>query len=150
MAVGKDSSANAIANAMLRLVEHPELQERLRAQPELVPQFVEETLRLDAPVQKLFREPKHDMDIAGVRVPKGSVVVLQWGAANRDPAHFDNPDMIDMARKNAAQHLTFGYGAHTCVGNRMDRADIRIAILKLLARIRNISERNNVVAGKGV
>src|SRR3546814_3569862 len=81
MAGGNDSSANAIANAMLRLVEHPELQERLRAQPELVPQFVEETLRLDAPVQKLFREPKHDMDIAGVRVPKGSVVVLQWGAA---------------------------------------------------------------------
>src|SRR3546814_21041411 len=77
------------------------------------------------------------MDIAGVRVPKGSVVVLQWGAANRDPAHFDNPDMIDMERKNAAQHLTFGYGAHTCVGNRLARAAIRIAIVKLLARMRN-------------
>src|SRR3546814_21145154 len=93
MAGGNDSSANAIANAMLRLVEHPELQERLRAQPELVPQFVEETLRLDAPVQKLFREPKHDMDIAGVRVPQGSVVVLQWGAATRDHANFGHPEL---------------------------------------------------------
>lgn len=138
MAGGNDSSANAIANAMLRLVEQPELQDKLRGQAALIPQFVEEVLRLDAPVQKLFREPKHDMDIAGVRVPKGSVVVLQWGAANRDPAHFENPDTIDLERKNAVQHLTFGYGVHTCVGNRLARAEIRIAVAKLLARMCNI------------
>lgn len=138
MAGGNDSSANAIANAMLRLAEQPELQTRLRDQPELISQFVEETLRLDAPVQKLFREPKLDMEIAGVPIPKGSVVVLQWGAANRDPAQFENPDAIDLERKNASQHLTFGYGAHTCVGNRLARAEIRIAISKLLSRMRNI------------
>jgi cytochrome P450 len=138
MAGGNDSSANAIANAMLRLVEQPQFQDRLRERPELIPRFVEEVLRLDAPVQKLFREPKHDMEIAGVKVPKGSVVVLQWGAANRDAAHFGDPDAIDLERKNAMQHLTFGYGVHTCVGNRLARAEIRISIAKLLARMRNI------------
>src|SRR3546814_18734433 len=87
------------------------------------------------------------MDIAGVRVPKGSVVVLQWGAANRDPAHFDNPDMIDMERKNAAQHLTFGYGAHTCVGHRLARAEIRTELVKLPARLPNIRLANGQASG---
>lgn len=138
MAGGNDSSANAIANAMQRLIEQPELQDQLREQPELIINFVEEILRLDAPVQKLFREPKEDIEIGGVTIPKGSVVVLQWGAANRDPAQFPNPDRIELTRSNASQHLTFGYGAHICVGNRLARAEIRISVHKLLKRLRNI------------
>lgn len=138
MAGGNDSSANAIANAMLRLIEQPELQETLRARPELTPKFVEEVLRLDAPVQKLFREPKVDIEIGGVTIPKGAVVVLQWGGANRDPAQFPEPDRIDLDRTNGSQHLTFGYGPHTCVGNRLARAEIRISVAKLLQRLRNI------------
>lgn len=138
MAGGNDSSANAIANAMVRLIEQPELQDQLREDPGLTSQFVEEVLRLDAPVQKLFREPKHDMEIGGVHIPKGSVVVLQWGAANRDPAQFAEPDRINLKRDNAAQHMTFGFGPHICVGNRLARAEIRIAVEKLLKRLRNI------------
>lgn len=138
MAGGNDSSANAIANAMQRLIEQPELQDQLREKPELIANFVEEILRLDAPVQKLFREPKEDIEIGGVTIPKGSVVVLQWGAANRDPAQFPNPDRIDLARGNASQHLTFGHGPHICVGNRLARAEIRISVHKLLQRLRRI------------
>jgi cytochrome P450 len=138
MAGGNDSSANAIANAMVRLIEQPELQDQLREEPGLTSQFVEEVLRLDAPVQKLFREPKRDMEIGGVHIPKGSVVVLQWGAANRDPAQFAEPDRINIKRDNAAQHMTFGFGPHICVGNRLARAEIRIAVEKLLKRLRNI------------
>lgn len=137
MAGGNDSSANAILNAMLRLVEQPELQTQLRESPDLLPQFVEETLRLDAPVQGLFREPKQDMEIAGVKIPKGSVVVLKWGAANRDPAQFPNPDAIDLKRANASRHMTFGFGAHICVGNQLARGEIRISIAKLLRRMKN-------------
>jgi cytochrome P450 len=138
MAGGNDSTANAIANALLLLIDNPSLQVQLRGQPELIPKFVEEALRLDAPVQGLFREPKHDMEIAGVKIPKGSVVVLKWGAANRDPAQFPNPDSVDLARPNAIRHMTFGNGAHVCVGNQLARGEIRIVISKVLQRMKNI------------
>lgn len=138
MAGGNDSSANAIANGMLRLIEQPELQTELRENPSLIPNFCEEVLRLDAPVQGLFREPKCDMEIAGVKIPKGSVVVLKWGAANRDPAQFPNPDVIDLQRPNANRHLTFGAGAHFCVGNQLARGEMRIAFSKMLKRTKNI------------
>jgi cytochrome P450 len=134
---GKDTSASAICSAMLRLCEEPELQQRLRADPALVPQFVEEVLRLDAPVQGLFREARTDLEIGGTRVPKGSVLVLKWGAANRDPAKFPDPDRMNLDRANARQHLTFGYGPHTCVGNLLARAEMRITITKLLQNLCN-------------
>jgi cytochrome P450 len=138
MAGGNDSSANAILNSVVRLIEQPELQDQLREKPELIPQFVEEVLRLDAPVQGLFREPKEDMEIAGVHIPKGSVVVLKWGSANRDPKQFPNPDAIDLSRANANRHMTFGFGAHICVGNQLARGEIRISIDKLLRRTRHL------------
>jgi cytochrome P450 len=138
MAGGNDSSANAILNSIVRLIEQPELQDELRAHPERTPVFVEEVLRLDAPVQGLFREPKRDMEIGGVKIPKGSVVVLKWGSANRDPAQFPNPDAIDLSRANASRHMTFGYGAHICVGNQLARGEIRISVNKLLQRTRNL------------
>jgi cytochrome P450 len=138
MAGGNDSSANAIANAMLRLIDQPDLQAQLRDEPELIPRFVEEVLRLDAPVQGLFREPKQDMEIAGVKIPKGSVVVLKWGAANRDPAQFPNPDAVDLQRPNGIRHMTFGNGPHVCVGNQLARGEIRIVIAKILQRVKNL------------
>ncbi len=138
LAGGNDSTANAMTNAVLRLIEQPELQEQLHADPALIRKFIEEVLRLDAPVQGLFREPKRDMEIAGVKIPKGSVVVLKWGAANRDPAQFADPDTLDIQRANAARHMTFGFGAHTCVGNQLARAELRISLMQLLARVKNI------------
>ena len=137
MAGGNDSSANAILNAMIRLIEKPALQEQLRANRELIPAFVEETLRLDAPVQGLFREPKKDLEIGGVKIPKGSVVVLKWGAANRDPAQFPEPDEIRMDRPNLRRHLTFGFGPHTCVGAQLARGELRVVLNKLFDRMKN-------------
>jgi cytochrome P450 len=134
---GKDTSASAICSAMLRLCEAPDLQQRLRAEPSLIPQFVEEVLRLDAPVQGLFREARTDLEIGGTRIPKGSVIVLKWGAANRDPAKFPDPDQMKLDRANAKHHLTFGYGPHTCVGNLLARAEMRITVTKLLQSLCN-------------
>ena len=105
---------------------------------DLIAKFVEEVLRLEAPVQGLFREPKHDMEIAGVKIPKGSVIVLKWAAANRDPAQFPNPDSVDLQRPNLIRHMTFGNGPHVCVGNQLARGEIRIVVLKLLKRMQNI------------
>lgn len=135
---GNDSTANALANGMLRLIEQPALQDELRAHPELMPTFVEEVLRIDAPVQGLFRRVKEDLVVGGTAIPKDSMIVLKWGAANRDPAQFENADTIDLHRDNARRHLTFGFGPHTCVGANLTRGEMRVAFTKVLARIRNI------------
>ncbi|MGE0384478.1 MAG: cytochrome P450 [Gammaproteobacteria bacterium] len=134
---GKDTSASAMTSAMLRLCQDRALQERLRADPSLMGNFVEEVLRLDAPVQGLFREARADLDIGGVQVPKGSVVVLKWGAANRDPAQFPQPDVLDLERQNSKRHMTFGFGPHTCVGNMLARGEMRITFTRLLERLRS-------------
>jgi cytochrome P450 len=135
---GNDTSSSAMCSGMLRLIEAPELQSRLRADSELIPKFIEEVLRLDSPVQGLFREPKRDIDVGGVRIPKGSVVVLKWAAANRDPKLFANPDALDLDRPNSRRHLAFGYGAHSCVGNQLARGEMRIAFSKVLKKMGNI------------
>ncbi|MCP5328725.1 MAG: cytochrome P450 [Steroidobacteraceae bacterium] len=134
---GKDTSASAMCSAMLRLCEDPALQERLRADPALIPPFFEEVLRIDSPVQGLFREARSDLEVGGTRIPRGSVVVLKWGAANRDPAMFPEPDQLKLDRTNTRRHLTFGYGPHACVGNLLARAEARILFTKLLANMKN-------------
>ena len=135
---GNDSTANALANGMLRLIEQPSLQDELRAHPELMPNFVEEVLRIDAPVQGLFRRAKEDLVIGGQHIPMDSLVVLKWGAANRDPQQFAGADAIDLQRDNARRHLTFGFGPHTCVGANLTRGEMRVAFTKLLQRMHNI------------
>ena len=135
---GKDTTASAITSGVLRLCEQPELQTTLRNDPAQIPRFIEEVLRLDAPVQGLFREAKRDLMIGGVSIPAGSVVVLKWGAANRDPQQFARPGELDISRTNSKSHLTFGYGPHSCVGNVLARGELRILYTKMLQRMKNI------------
>jgi cytochrome P450 len=135
---GNDSTANAIANGVVRLIEQPELQTTLRDQPNLVPAFVEEVLRLDAPVQGLFRRAAAELRIGDTTIPEGSIVILKWGAANRDPERFPAPDALDLDRKNSHQHLTFGFGPHMCVGAGLTRGEMRVTFTRLLRRMRNI------------
>jgi cytochrome P450 len=138
LAGGNDTASSAMASGMLRLIEQPELQETLRNDPSLIPSFVEEVLRLDAPVQGLFREAKRDIEIGDVLIPAGSVVVLKWGAANRDPQQFPNPNVLDLRRQNSKRHLTFGSGPHTCVGHLLARGEMRIVFTQVLKRMKNI------------
>lgn len=132
---GNDSTANALASGMLRLIENPQLQSRLREDPAQIPAFVEEVLRLDAPVQGLFRRAVRDLEVGGVTIPEGSLVVLKWGAANRDPGQFQNPDALELDRANARRHMTFGFGPHTCVGAQLARGEMRVSFTKLLKRL---------------
>jgi cytochrome P450 len=135
---GHETTANALGSGMRRLAEQPELQDRLRSDRRAISQFVEEVLRLDAPVQGLFRRALRDMTIEGVTIPKDATVVLSWGAANRDPAKFDAPDEVRLDRGNSRQHLSFGAGAHFCVGSQLARLELEIAFASLLARLRTI------------
>ena len=134
---GNDSTANALASGMLRLIEQPELQSRLREDPSLIPAFVEEVLRLDAPVQGLFRRALCEIEVGGVTIPEGALVVLKWGAANRDPGQFPHPDALQLDRANARRHMTFGFGPHTCVGAQLTRGEMRVSFTKLLQRLAN-------------
>ena len=137
LTAGNETTAAAMSSAMIRLIEEPGLEQKLRDDPQLIPAFVEEVLRLDAPIQGLFRRATRDTEIGGVAIPEDSIVVIKWGAANRDPAQFANPDALDLARTNSKRHVTFGYGAHFCIGNQLARGELRIAIGHLLKRMKN-------------
>jgi cytochrome P450 len=137
---GHETTANALGSGMRRLAESPALQETLRNHAGAVDTFVEEVLRLDAPVQGLFRVVRNEIRVDEVTIPVGATVVLSWGAANRDPAKFPDPDAVNLDRKNSAQHLSFGLGAHFCVGSQLARAELRIAFTRLVQRLRHLAK----------
>ena len=135
---GQETTVRLLAYAVQVLAEDPELQARLRAEPELIPNFIEEALRMESPVKGEFRLSRVCAEIGEVEVPPGTTVMLVNGAANRDPAVFDDPNRFDMERPNARQHLAFGFGAHVCPGASLARAEARISLERLLERTSNI------------
>lgn len=138
LVAGNETTTNLIGNIVRRLAEEPDLQERVRANPELVEGLVEEMLRLEAPVGGLFRQAKVDVEIAGTRIPAGDHLWILFASANRDECKFDSPDSVDPARANVKEHLAFGNGEHFCPGAGLARSEARIATQMLLGGLRNI------------
>ena len=134
---GNETTTTALCHCMFRIATDTDLQHSLRDDATLLAPFIEEVLRLDAPIQSLFRRTLVDIDVGGFTIPADSVVVLKWGAANRDEQKFPEPDKLDLERKNMRQHLTFGYGPHSCIGNQLARSEMRIALNALLKRANN-------------
>ena len=137
-AAGQETTARLLAAALKQLGEHPELQDQLRADPELIPGFLEEVLRVESPVKTDFRMTKRTTQVAGVDIAAGTPVMLLNGAANRDPRRFDCPADFRVDRENAQSHLAFGRGVHSCPGGPLARAEGRISIERILARTRDI------------
>lgn len=135
---GNETSTNALASGLYHLATKPDLQAELRAEPEKLKAFSEEVLRLESPLQGLFRRATAPVTLGGVDLPEGAILNLRWAAGNRDPEVFPNPDEIVLNRPNATQHLTFGFGIHYCIGNQLARAELRHSFGALLARSRNI------------
>jgi cytochrome P450 len=135
---GFETTTAGLSTAMHLLVTHPEQQQLLRARPELLPNFVEEVLRYDSPVQGLWRTSACPAHVGGVDVPTGSSVMVRFGAANRDPAVFDEPDRFDIERPNANQHIAFGLGAHFCLGAALARQEMTSAFRILLDRTNHL------------
>ncbi|RJG01356.1 cytochrome P450 [Noviherbaspirillum sedimenti] len=137
LVAGNDTTTSVMGSCMYRIIQEPGLEERLRSDSKLIPQFIEEVLRLASPVQGLWRRAVRDTEIGGVQIPAESIMLIKYGAANRDPAKFECPAHMNIERSNVRQHLTFGHGAHFCIGNQLARAELRIAIGKLLQRMKN-------------
>jgi cytochrome P450 len=110
----------------------------VRADPSLVRNLVEEVLRMESPTAGLWRVVKRDTELGGVALTAGSMLMLRFAAANRDPARFEDPDRFDVARKNANSHLAFGRGIHMCVGNMLSRKEMAVAFDELLKRLDHI------------
>jgi cytochrome P450 len=137
-AAGQETTVRLFASALQIIAERPDLQQLLRDDASRVPDFVEETLRYESPVKGDFRLAKRPTTVAGIDIPAGTTVMLLNGAANRDPRRFDCPAEFRIDRDNARQHLAFGRGVHSCPGGPLARAEARIGIERLLARMGDI------------
>ncbi len=138
MVAGNETTRNHLAAGTWLLTQRPDLLEALYTTPALAVAFVNETLRYESPVQGLFRRCTREIVLGGVTIPEGARVVLQYGAANRDPRQFPSPSEIRLDRPNAAQHLAFGQGVHACVGRVLATAELASAFRHLAARFERI------------
>lgn len=127
-----ESTASLLGSAAWLLADRPSLQEQLRANPEALDAFIEETLRYESPFRGHYRHVVRDTTLAGVELPADARLLLLWGAANRDPRHFDCANEFRLDRRGAKGHVTFGKGAHFCVGAALARLEARIVFRMLL------------------
>ena len=134
---GNETTTNLIGNGMLALLRNPDQLQRLRDDPGLIPAAVEELLRFDSPVQTNFRRVLEDCEVNGVPLRERDNIVLFLGAANRDPAAFEDPDRLDVGRSHGS-HVSFGRGIHHCLGLALARLEGRIVIEMLLERFSRI------------
>ena len=135
---GYDTVIAALANSLWLLLRYPEQMAKLRARPELLKNFIDEALRVESPIQGLFRRATRDVEVAGTVIPKDAMVVVRYAAANHDPAKFACPYTFDIERKNAATHLAFGNGVHFCVGRLLARQELLTGFTLLLERLETI------------
>ena len=136
---GQETTVRLLSFALRMLGERPDLQQLVRDDRDRIPNFIEETLRLESPLRTQFRMARVRTTLGGVDIPAGAHVMLVPGACNRDPRVFENPYEFDIDRANARQHIAFGHGIHTCAGAPLARAEGRVTINRFLDRTSDIS-----------
>ncbi len=137
LVAGHETTTSTFGFAMELLCRNPKVQDRIRGDEKLIRNFVEEALRLEAPVQGLPRLVTRDTELAGVPLKKGETLMLRYGAGNRDERQFPNPDEIDLDRPHPGAHLSFGSGTHYCPGAPLSRQELNRGILAILDRMEN-------------
>ena len=130
---GNETTTNLMGNMIAFLSQRPELWSRLREDRSLIPQLIEEMLRYESPVQVLFRRTTREVELNGVTIPAEQRVGVFYGAANRDPEEWDEPDEFVLERDLHA-HVGFGHGTHYCLGSPLARAEARITLNTWLDR----------------
>lgn len=135
---GGESTASLIGSAAYVLANRPDIQREVRENPDLLSAFLEEVLRYEPPFRGHYRHVVRDTTLCGIDLRAGSRLVLLWGAANRDPSHFPDADDFRLDRPGGKGHISFGKGAHFCVGAALARLEARIVIGELLRRTAHI------------
>ena len=131
---GGESTASLLGNAMEILATRPDIQRQVRENPDLLGPFIEESLRYEPPFRGHYRHVVADTTLGGTDLPAGSRLLLLWGAANRDPVHFDAPNEFRLDRPGGKGHITFGKGLHFCVGAALARLEAQIVLRAVLDR----------------
>jgi cytochrome P450 len=131
---GQETTTNLINNAILSFLDHPDHLALLRQRPDLLGSAIEEVLRFRSPLQWMMRTPTRDVEMHGVTIPAGKLVLPMIGSANRDPAHFPEPNRFNITRA-PNPHLAFGNGIHFCMGAPLARMESSIALTDLIARL---------------
>lgn len=136
---GQDTSAKLLGNSMRYIAMDADLQSRLREDRKLIPALLEEVLRLEGSTKATFRLAKRKTRIGDIEIPAGKTIIVSLAAANRDPARWEDPAEFKLNRKKIKEHLAFGRGAHTCVGNPLARAEIRVILNHFLDQTSKIT-----------
>ena len=138
LVAGNETTTSAIAEGVLLWTKFPEQFEKLKANPDLVPNLVEEVLRLSTPTANMWRVVTQDTNLNGTDIPAGSMLQLKFSAANRDPGTYPDPHSFDVERENAGTQIAFGYGVHMCIGASLARKEMDVAFRCLLDRISKV------------
>jgi len=138
MLAGNETSTAAIAATQRHLLDQGDVLEEVRRDRSLVPAVCEEIFRLESPVQNMFRLSTCKTEIAGVEIPAWTRIGVMFGAANRDPRAFPDPERIDPSRPNVREHMAFGHGNHYCIGAGLARLEGCVALDTLLDRLANV------------
>ena len=131
---GNDTTRNSMTGGLMALNEHPKEYQKLRDDPSLIPGMVSEIIRWVAPVIHMRRTAKEDSELGGKQIRKGDKVVMWYVSGNRDPEAIDDPDNFIIDRPRPRQHLSFGFGIHRCVGNRLAELQLRILWEEIMQR----------------
>ncbi|MEO0878818.1 MAG: cytochrome P450 [Pseudomonadota bacterium] len=135
---GNDTTRNSLSGTMRLLTEFPDQKAKLIDNPDLTPGMVDEAIRMISPVIHMRRTATRDTELADQKIAEGEKVIMWYGAANRDEAIFAAPDVMDVERVNASDHLAFGLGPHVCLGKRIANMQLKAAYRKILARFPKI------------
>ena len=137
LVAGNETTTNLLGGMFETFARNPEQYDFVRSRPELIPMAIEEHLRFSSPIQNLYRYTCANYEVGGVRIPEGSRILLSFGAANRDPIAFDDPDVY-RADRDPKVHVGFGHGAHLCVGAPLARMEAHAVLTELVERVSRI------------
>jgi cytochrome P450 len=137
LVAGNETTAHTLTAGLFYLIQNPAQMAKLEAQPELVPNFVEEALRMLSPTNNMWRVVTQDATIGGVSVKENDLVLVRYGSANRDETKFEHADQFLVDRENAKEHLAFGAGIHHCIGAYLARKEMQMAFPIVLQRLKN-------------
>ena len=147
---GHDTTSASMAEGMALLARHPDQLARLRDDPDLIANGVDEMIRFASPVRHFMREAQDDTEVAGQPIARGDWLMLNYAAANLDPALFQDPLTFDVARENADKHIAFGFGIHFCLGAQLARMELRSLFAHLVPRLESVALAGEPTTSKAV